>query len=532
LNVYDGASPRERCRKLQEKQAQRGFVTLLGSSRARRIFGGWSANGVQLLLALTQQIVLIPLFLKYWSSDTLSAWLTIFAAGNLVLAADAGLHSWSLNRFLAFKSRADCDRRTNRYYGAAFQLFVWFTVLLAIVILAICALVRPSCILGFPAEANFDVALVIMMLGWAFTLPSNLPAALYRARGLYGRIVRLQAVGTAIGQVGQVVGLVATHSLLIVVVAFVAGQIATAIFVLFVDAPRQFPFIGKNRRSISWRWAIGQFIGGFPFSVMNFAEVGLAYLSVLLIGIFVSDRVAIAQWGLTRTIANLVRGVCYQMTLPLAAELGHDHAIGARDSLQRLYIRGSTVLVLFVSATTSALLAFWPDFFAIWTHDAIPYNATLTITLLLGTCATAPAALALSYANYSNRGTLLLRTKSMQLAIFLILSIMLIPRLGPLGAAIALVSSDVIAQTGVLSFVIVREILRRPLPYALFLAAMMVTVVSAGAALGVMIRDLSPGTGAVHFVIECALWLTVAALVAGPLAHRGLRERLIAAIPG
>jgi O-antigen/teichoic acid export membrane protein len=507
-------------------------VTLLSSSRARRIFGGWSANAVQLLLALMQQIVLIPLFLKYWSSDTLSAWLTIYAAGNLVLAADAGLHSWSLNRFLAFKSRADCDRRTNRYYGAAFQLFVWFTVLLAIVILAICALVRPSYILGFPAEANFDVALVIMMLGWAFSLPSNLPAALYRARGLYGRIVGVQAVGIAIGQIGQIVGLVATGSLLIVVVAFVAGQIATTIFILFLDARRQFPFIGRLRRRISWRWTVGQFVGAFPFSVMNFAEVGLAYLSVLLIGIFVSDRIAIAQWGLTRTIASLLRGLCYQMTLPLAAELGHDHAIGARDSLQRLYVRGSTILVLFASATTSGLLAFWPDFFAIWTHGAIAYDATLTITLLLGTCVTAPAILALSYANYSNRGPLLLWTKSAQLGIFLVLSILLIPRLGPLGAAIALVSSDVIAQSGILSFVIVRETLRHPVRYALSLLATMVTIVVAGATLGVVIRDLVPGTGVVHFVIECGLWLLVAALVASPLAHRGLRERLIAAIPG
>src|ERR1700685_1387675 len=81
-------------------QSQRGNVTLSTSSRTRRIFGGWSANIFQVLLALTQQIVLIPLFLKYWTGDTLSAWLTIYAAGNLVIAADAGLHAWALNRFL------------------------------------------------------------------------------------------------------------------------------------------------------------------------------------------------------------------------------------------------------------------------------------------------------------------------------------------------------------------------------------------------------------------------------------------------
>jgi hypothetical protein len=119
------------------------------SSRARRIFGGWSANVFQLLLSLTQQIVLIPLFLEYWTSDTLSAWLTIFAAGNLMLAVDGGLHAWALNRFLAFKSRTDCDRRTRRYYAAAFRLFIWFTILLAALLLVIFAIFAPSAVVGF-----------------------------------------------------------------------------------------------------------------------------------------------------------------------------------------------------------------------------------------------------------------------------------------------------------------------------------------------------------------------------------------------
>jgi len=170
-------------------------VTLFASSRARRIFGGWSANIVQLLLALTQQIVLIPLFLKFWTGDTLSAWLTIFAAGNLVLAADAGLHGWALNRFLSFKSRGDCDRRSSRYYGAALQLFVSFTATLALALVVAFGLVSPSAVLGFAAEPDFDWAFAIMTMGVVVTLPINLASALYRARGLYGRIVRVQAWG-------------------------------------------------------------------------------------------------------------------------------------------------------------------------------------------------------------------------------------------------------------------------------------------------------------------------------------------------
>ncbi len=486
---------------------------------------------MQVLLSLTQQIVLIPIFLKFWTSGTLSAWLTIFAAGSLVLAADGGLHAWSLNRFLSFKSRADCDRRTGRYYGAVFQLFVWFTALFAVALVLIFWLVAPSDVLGFAAEPDFDVAFAVMTLGAVFTLPANLASSLYRARGFYGRIVSVQAWGTALGQLGQVIGIVATGSLLVVVTAYVAGQLATLLYIMLVDARRQFPFIAKLRHKISWRWTVGQFVGAFPFAVMNFAEAGLSYISVLLIGVFVSDRIAIAQWGLTRTIVGLLRGLCVQITLPLAAELGHDHAIGARDSLQRLYARGSFILALFASATASGALVFWPDFFAIWTRGAIPYNATLAITLILGACFGAPAILALSYANYSNRGPLLLWTKSLQLAIFLVLSILLIPLLGPMGAAIALVASDIVAQLGVLFFIIIHETLRRPMRHASLLIAMMVTVVSVGAAIAEVIRQLLPGVGIAHFLIECTLWLAAVGLFASPLANKPLRERLLAAIP-
>ena len=83
-----------------------------GAGRARRLVHGWSANLVQMVLGLTQQLLLIPAFLHVWSGDMLAAWLAIYAAGSLVIVADAGLQFRAINRFLAFKSCADCDGRT------------------------------------------------------------------------------------------------------------------------------------------------------------------------------------------------------------------------------------------------------------------------------------------------------------------------------------------------------------------------------------------------------------------------------------
>jgi O-antigen/teichoic acid export membrane protein len=500
-------------------------------SRAGRLFAGWSANIFQMILGVTQQVALVPVFLHYWSSDILAGWLAISAVGNLVLIADSGLQFRAINRFLAFKSSVDCDGRTAHFYAAMLRIYQGLAAVLVIVLLVGEYFISPAAVLGFQTVAHFDAAFVVMTAGMLLTLPSGLVSGLYRARGLYGRAVRLQNRAVLVAQIGQLVAIVATGSLLAVTFAYVAMQVLIALYILAIDAPRLFPFLRKPRVRHSWSWIAGQFRKAAPFAIAGTTEQALLNLPVLLVSAFVSDRVAVAQWGLTRVIAGLLRLLCVQTTLPLAAELGHDYAVGLKDQLRSLYARGSTFVTVLASLVVSGLLPFWADFFALWTHGAIPYDSALVITLLIGTGAIAPSILALVYANYSNRGDLLVRTKGLQLAVFLALSVLLIRPLGPLGAAIAVVASDLLIQFGLLGVIIIRQTLRRPFLHIAFLVATMILVTSAGWVLGIVIRSFLPGTGMLRFAGECTLWLLVVAAAASPLASAGFRNRLIAAIP-
>jgi O-antigen/teichoic acid export membrane protein len=505
-------------------------------SRARRLFSGWSASLFQMLLGITQQVALVPVFLHFWNGEMLAAWLVIYAIGNLVLIADFGLQFRAINRFLGFKSGVDCDGRTAHFYAGLKRVYLGLAGVLAVLVLAGAQLVSPSAVFRFGAVADFDAAFVVMAAGMLLTLPSGLVTGLYRARGLYGRAVWLQGWATLAGQVAQLIAIVLTGSLLAVTVVYVATQLLIAIYLLAIDAPRLFPFLRRAslrhaRFGHHWRWVVGQFRQAVPFGIAGATELALLNLPVLLVSVLVSDRVAVAQWGLTRVVAGLLRGLCVQATLPLAAELGHDHAVGASEPLRSLYARGSVFVALLASVVVSGLLPFWEDFFALWTHGAIPYDPALAVTLLIGTAAIAPAILALSYASYSNRGELLVRSKGLQLAVFLILSLLLIPPLGPLGAAIAIVISDLGIQFGVLAWAIIRQTLRQPLRHVLFLAAMMIATTLAGWGLGLAIRAVIPWNGLARFIAECALWLVVVALAASPLANARVREKLIAAIP-
>jgi O-antigen/teichoic acid export membrane protein len=501
-----------------------------GQSRARRLVAGWSANLFQMILGITQQVALIPVFLHFWTTDVLAAWLAVYAAGNLFSMADAGLQFRAINRFLSFESSVDCDGRTARFYAAMLRIYFGLAALLVVLLLAGTQLVPPSAVLGFQATPNFDAAFIAMTAATLVTVPANLVTGLYRARGLYGRAVRIQCWALLIGQLAQLAAIAATGSLLAVTAAYVATQLAVSAY-YFADARRLFPFLRGVRGRQSWSWVIGQFRIGIPFALAGGTEVALVNLPVLLVSALVSDRVAVAQWGLTRVVAGLLRAFCTHATHPLAAELGRDHAVGANEQLRSLYARGSVFVTLLASLMVSGFLPFWPDFFALWTHGVIPYDPLLTVTLLIGTSAIAPSILALSYANYSNRGELLARTKGLQLVVFLILSAVLIPPMGPLGAAIAIVASDLLVQFGLLGLSTIMQTLQQPFRHVAFLAAVSALVTLGGWALGTIIRSLTPWTGLTGFVFECALWMVVVALIASPLANSDLRNRLIAAIP-
>ena len=502
-----------------------------GPSRARRLFAGWSANLFQMVLGITQQVALVPIFLHFWTSDVFAAWLAVYAAGNLALIADSGLQFRAINRFLAFRSSVDCDGRTALFYAAMLRIYFGLVGALVLLLLVGTQVLPPSGVLGFQATSHFDAAFIVMTAGILLTLPSNLVSGLYRARGFYGRAVLLQSGAMLVAQIAQLVAIVAIGSLLAVTVAYVSAQLLVLVYLVAIDAPRRFPFLrGVHGRS-SWRWSVGQLRLAFPFAVAGVTEIALLHAPVLFVSAFVSDRVAVAQWGLTRVIAGVLRALCYQTTLPLAAELGHDYALGLKEELRSLYARGSVLVTLLASIVVSGLLPFWPDFFALWTHERVPYDPLLTIMLLIGTSLVAPSILALNFANYSNRGDLLVRSKGLQLAVFLILSVVLIPAMGPLGAAIAIIASDLLAQFGVLAVVIMRQTLQHPFRHIAFLAMIAAVVTLSGWGVGTVIRSFVPWTGVVHFMVECTSWLAVIAVIASPLITKELRDRLIATIP-
>ena len=207
----------------------------------RRLADGWLANAVQLALALTQQLVLIPVFLHFWNPQTLAAWLALYAASAMLQAADFGLQLRAINRFLALKSCVDCNGRTNNFYCDLLQVYVGLVLLLSLLLIVGTSIFQPSLLLRFGDTTTFDAAFDVMTVGTLLALPSRLVTGLYRVHGRYARGVWLQNGANAMSQVAQVVAVVAFGSVLSVAIAYAMAWLSLAN--LFVDnrCPKSVP---------------------------------------------------------------------------------------------------------------------------------------------------------------------------------------------------------------------------------------------------------------------------------------------------
>ena len=166
-----------------------GFVESSPRLAGRRLFAGWSANLVQMVLGITQQVALVPGFPAFWTGETLAAWLVVYAVGESCFHCGCGP---AFPRSTAFSvsnraptAMAGPPGSTLRCCGSISGLVAALTLLLlagAPVVLA------PSAVLDLRAVPHFDAAFVVMATGMLWTVPSNLVAgALSRARALWTR---------------------------------------------------------------------------------------------------------------------------------------------------------------------------------------------------------------------------------------------------------------------------------------------------------------------------------------------------------
>ena len=388
---------------------------LIHEHQRRRLLLGWLSHVGQLAAGTAQQIIMVPVYLQFWSTETFSAWLIILAAAALTGPADLGLSGVALNRFLRLRHSPAGEQRTNDVLKRLLGSYLWVMGAGGAVLAAFMGVAAATPVSQLPPVAHvpgFLLALAVVVFAMLLQLPSGLASAMLRARDLAALPARIATWGTILGMLAQLLALWLGGGLVAVACMLGLSLLGQAGFMMFCSLRLAFPWVQIGLRFRNWRDVRRDFGTAWPYGAPTMIDIMLAYAPIIVVSVIVSDVQLIALWGVLRTLVGLCRQLDIQLALPLAAEVGRAQAAGRKVEVSRLVFDGTCMISCITAAVCGALLAFGPQIIDVWTKGRITWDGGLATLLVATAFVAAPNLIAQTVAYYTGGGGVLLRARA------------------------------------------------------------------------------------------------------------------------
>ena len=348
-----------------------------------RMLHGTGAGAVAYGLGIGSNLLLLPLYLRYWSVASYGEWMALYSVVNYLANLDFGVTTAAINAATMAYAREDWES-FKRVQGTA-----WATALV-IAVFGSVLIVAPSLFyfrvnrwLGMTVIGQHDSRLVFCCL--AISLLANIP----------GR--QLISVYTSIGKFATYQWLYNASALISVLVTAIAltmgaGPVelaattaaATLTMILFMAW-----FLVRHRSSLmpqirdaDWETArrLAAPTGQFGISMLATALTVQGPIVVLSRSL---GGPAVALFATTRTVANVVRGTLALLRAPLRPEFSATSAQPNKDALRRLFRIAVSIDAIIAISLTAILWSGGVWLIRFWSHHRINPDPLLLHLLLI-----------------------------------------------------------------------------------------------------------------------------------------------------
>lgn len=368
----------------------------------RRILPAANAIFLGHLIVRLGSLILVPLFLRYWSPISYGEYLALFAAVGYLASLDIGMQWASVNRLTQAYARNDLEE----YRSVQHSSLLFYLVLSASVTLLVAGLVWLLPIpqwIGLratkPATATLAIILLAAYVMWS--MPMRLLTATYQTMGNMARsqwlangqqllIVLLSALALVLGK-----GMLAIASLQILTVGLVSALVLIDIRRRFAGL---FPGIGKAKLSVLRELASPSLL----FALLVVGNL-IAYQGSILIVSAALGGLAVAVLSVTKAMIDVVRQSLYSINLALCPDFARMEARGEFEKLRTVH----RITVAAVAAITLAVAAsVWYEgglIITVWTRGRIEPDVTLLRLFLIFMALQTPWAASSTVATATNR---------------------------------------------------------------------------------------------------------------------------------
>jgi O-antigen/teichoic acid export membrane protein len=420
-------------------------------STAVRLISGSAAAWARIIITMISQVVLVPIYLTYWSAEQYGVWIAIQSLVIVLTLLDMGHHMYVGFELLRYA-------RTNM---VTFCKYLWSSILIGVFVslfeLAVIGGLIYFAIVPFlvgesksmDSQLIVDAGKVLLLTAITWVATAAFSGFFVRALEAFGHHARLAWWG--------VLHLVISTSVPAVAVVMGATFLQAGITLTTVSIILYLPIYNDMRRLmkreriafIKPSWSIGfrNFLMSTGVSGKLILE-NLRQQGVRLVLAPISGAFALAAFSTMRTGANVALQGLNSITNPLMPDLMrflHD-----RDQ-ERSEAGFGTIWVVVVGLISPAVIvvqALAGPLFELWTKNRITFDpllfAQLSLSVLL--YAVAQPAVAVVMGNNLMRPQLFLSALSAALVIGLV--VLLVPMIGLPGAGVALVVAESAATAG------------------------------------------------------------------------------------
>ena len=368
----------------------------------RRVLPAANAIFLGHVIVRLGSLVLVPLFLRFWSPVSYGEYVALFAAVGYLASLDIGMQWAAVNRLTQAYARNDLDEyRTVQHSSLLFYLVISAGVTLLVTSLV--WFLPVSRWIGLRVTTPTTATLVIILLaGYVmWCMPMRLIIATYQTMGNLARsqwlanaqqllVVLLSALALILGG-----GMLAIASLQILTVGLLS------LFAL-LDVHRRFPplFPGIAKAKLSSLRELAS--PSLLFALLVLGNL-IAYQGSILLVSAALGGLAVAVLSVTKAIVDVVRQGLYSINLALCPDFARMEAIGDFEKLRVVH----RITVAAVAAITLAVAAsVWYEgasIITVWTRGRIEPDVTLLRLFLVLMAFQTPWAASSTVATATNR---------------------------------------------------------------------------------------------------------------------------------
>jgi O-antigen/teichoic acid export membrane protein len=381
-------------------------ATFLPGQRGREILRRFvfAANAILWghVIVRVGSLVLVPLFLKYWSASMYGEYLALFAAVGYVSSLDIGMQWAAVNRLTRAYARNDL-REYRCVLHSTFSFYVALATVTIVLVAVLAWLLPLGRWIGLRQTNPTTATLVFILLATYVTCstPMRLITASYQTMGNLARSQWMANGQQILAVLLSALALIFGGGMSVIAFLQVLTVCLIAVFVL-LDLRRRFPSllpgIAQARLSVLKELAHP----GFLFALLVLGNL-VAYQGSILLVSATLGGLAVALLSITKTMVDVVRQGLYSVNLALCPDIARMEALGEFETLRKIHrmtLAGVAAITLAVAASA------WyegPLIITVWTRGRIEPDAMLLRLFLVLMAFQTPWAASSSVATATNR---------------------------------------------------------------------------------------------------------------------------------